>query len=97
MGAFVTAAESGTAVVPLALRGTRSVLRDGQWLPHRAAIRVEAGKPQRPAGGDWRSAALLRESVRAEILASCGEPDLAAARLTVPGGGSRAASACRDT
>jgi hypothetical protein len=29
---------------------------------------------------DWRSAAQLRESVRAEILAQCGEPDLAGTR-----------------
>ena len=84
MGAFVTAAESGAAVVPLALRGTRSVLRGGRWLPHRAAIRVEASEPRRAQGADWRSAALLRENVRAEILASCGEPDLAAPVTPMP-------------
>ncbi|MGZ5643792.1 MAG: AMP-binding protein [Usitatibacter sp.] len=83
MGAFVTSAESAAPVVPVILRGTRSVLRDGQWLPRRAAIRVEAGAPQRAEGGDWRSAVLLRESVRAEILAGCGEPDLAA--RAIPG------------
>jgi hypothetical protein len=71
-------------VVPLALRGTRSVLRGGQWLPHRGAIRVEAGKPRRAERDDWRSAALLRENVRAEILASCGEPDLAAPATPIP-------------
>lgn len=78
MGAFVTAVESAAAVVPLTLRGTRSVLRGDQWLPRRAPIRVEAFEPRRAGGGDWRSAALLRENVRAEILAACGEPDLAA-------------------
>jgi 1-acyl-sn-glycerol-3-phosphate acyltransferase len=78
MGAFVTGAESAAPVVPLTLRGTRSVLRDGQWLPRRAAIRVEAGAPRYADGADWRCAALLRENVRAEILAACGEPDLAA-------------------
>lgn len=83
MGAFVASAESGAAVVPVALRGTRSVLRDGQWLPRRGAIHVSIGAPQRPEGGDWSAAARLRESVRAEILARCGEPDLAA-RPTAP-------------
>ncbi|MGZ5104256.1 MAG: AMP-binding protein [Usitatibacter sp.] len=78
MGAFVTAAASGAVVVPLALRGTRSVLCPGQWIPRRAPIRVEAGEPRRAGGDDWHSAALLRESVRADILAACGEPDLAA-------------------
>jgi 1-acyl-sn-glycerol-3-phosphate acyltransferase len=78
MGAFVAAAETGAPVVPLALRGTRSILRDGQWLPRWGAIHVSIGVPQTPAGADWRSAARLRDAVRAEILAACGEPDLAA-------------------
>ena len=81
MGAFVTAVESGAAVIPLALRGTRSVLRGDQWLPRRAPVRVEAGTPRQAGGGDWRSAALLRENVRAEILAACGEPDVAATAI----------------
>ena len=78
MGAFVASAESGAPVVPVTLRGTRSVLREGQWRPRRVAIHVSIGAPQHPEGGDWRAAARLRESVRAEILARCGEPDLAA-------------------
>jgi 1-acyl-sn-glycerol-3-phosphate acyltransferase len=76
MGPFVVSAESGAPVVPVTLRGTRSVLREGQHLVRRGAIRVSIGAPQEPAGSDWRSAARLRESVRAEILAQCGEPDL---------------------
>ena len=78
MGAFVAAAQTGAPVVPLALRGTRSILRDGQWLPRRGAIHVSIGVPQAPSGADWRSAARLRDAVRAEILAACGEPDLVA-------------------
>jgi 1-acyl-sn-glycerol-3-phosphate acyltransferase len=85
MGAFVAAAESGVPVVPVATRGTRSVLRDGQWLPRRGPIHVSILPPQRAEGADWRSAARLRDAVRAEILAACGEPDLVArAPASVP-------------
>jgi 1-acyl-sn-glycerol-3-phosphate acyltransferase len=76
MGPFVVSAESGAPVMPVTLRGTRSILREGQRLARRGAIHVSIGAPQRPEGNDWRSAARLRESVRAEILSQCGEPDL---------------------
>ncbi len=48
MGAFVAAASAGIPVVPVALRGTRSVLRDGQWLPRRALVQIIV-LPPRPA------------------------------------------------
>ena len=73
-----SAAEAGAPVAPLALRGTRSVLRDGQWLPRWGAIHVSIGVPRMPTGADWRSAIRLRDSVRAEILRGCGEPYLVA-------------------
>ncbi|HTQ75941.1 MAG TPA: AMP-binding protein [Burkholderiales bacterium] len=79
MGAFVVAAAAGMPVVPVAVRGTRSVLRDGDWLPRRGVIQIFAGQPLRPRGSDWAAAAALRNRARAEILARCGEPDLAAA------------------
>jgi len=79
MGAFVVAAAAGMPVVPVAVRGTRSVLRDGDWLPRRREIQVVAAEPLRPAGSDWAAAVALRNRARAEILAHCGEPDLAAA------------------
>jgi len=37
-GAFLSAAQAAIPVVPVALRGVRSVLRDGTWYPRRAAI-----------------------------------------------------------
>jgi acyl carrier protein len=80
-GAFQAAAQAGAPVVPIALRGVRSVLRDGTWWPRRSPIAVTFGEPLRPSGGDWSAAVSLRERVRAEILKHCGEPDLAA-----PGG-----------
>ena len=78
MGAFVVAAAAGMPVLPVAVRGSRSVLRDGDWLPRRGVIRILAGPLLRPQGKDWAAAVALRNRARAEILARCGEPDLAA-------------------
>ncbi|CAJ96882.1 O-succinylbenzoic acid-CoA ligase MenE or related acyl-CoA synthetase (AMP-forming) [Cupriavidus necator] len=74
-GAFLAAARAGAPVVPVAIRGTRSVLRDGQWLPRRGPIGVVIGSPLWPDGADWPAAMRLRNTARAEILHYCGEPD----------------------
>jgi acyl carrier protein len=76
-GAFQAAAQAGIPVVPVALRGIRSVLRDGTWYLRRAAVTVTFGAPVAADGGDWAAAVKLRDAVRGEILKSCGEPDLA--------------------
>jgi 1-acyl-sn-glycerol-3-phosphate acyltransferase len=76
MGAFVIAAQAGVPVVPVTIRGTRSILRDGQWLFHRGRISVTFSAPIEPTGNDWNAAIQLRDAVRAEILRLCGEPDL---------------------
>jgi 1-acyl-sn-glycerol-3-phosphate acyltransferase len=77
MGAFMTAAQAGAPVVPVTLRGTRSVLREGQWLFRRGVISVTIGEPIEPAGTDWNAAIGLRDRTRTEILRICAEPDLA--------------------
>jgi 1-acyl-sn-glycerol-3-phosphate acyltransferase len=79
MGAFVLAAEAGMPVVPVSLRGTRSILRDGSAFPRRGIISVTVGAPIAPDGRDWAAAISLRNRVRAEMLRLCGEPDLAPA------------------
>jgi 1-acyl-sn-glycerol-3-phosphate acyltransferase len=76
-GAFQVAVQSGIPVVPAALRGVRSVLRDGRWYPRRAPVAVTFGAPVAPDGEDWAAAVRLRDRVRADILRHCGEPDLA--------------------
>jgi len=76
MGAFVVAARAGMPVVPVTLRGTRSILRDGEWLFRRGRIGVTFSAPIAPNGSDWNAAIRLRDAARAEILRLCGEPDL---------------------
>ena len=80
LGAFVTAAQAGVPVVPVSVRGTRSVLRGGQWFPRRAAVSVAFGPAIAPEGADFAAAVRLRDAARATILAGCGEPDLAEQR-----------------
>jgi len=72
----VIAAQAGIPVVPLALRGTRSALRDGQWLFRHSRLSLTIGAPIAPQGSDWNAAIQLRDAARAEILRLCGEPDL---------------------
>ncbi|HWA36631.1 MAG TPA: AMP-binding protein, partial [Burkholderiales bacterium] len=76
-GAFQAAARAGVPVVPVALRGVRSVLRDGTWYPRRSPIAVTFSPPVLPEGDDWNAVLKLRDQVRAEIARHCGEPDLA--------------------
>jgi len=74
-GAFQVAAQAGIPVVPVALRGVRSVLRDGTWYARRHPTAVTIGAPIAPEGSDWNAAVRLRDRVRAEVLRHCGEPD----------------------
>jgi hypothetical protein len=61
----------------MAMRGTRSALRDGQWFPIRTPLAVDIGPPiPAPAGLQPLAAALaIRAAARAYISAHCGEPD----------------------
>lgn len=84
IGAFLTAAQLGLPVVPVAIHGTRSILRSDSWLIRRGAVRVHIGGPVRPTGHDFEAALALRDTVRAEILEQCGEPDLRHERIVLP-------------
>ncbi|MBK5104478.1 MAG: AMP-binding protein [Burkholderiales bacterium] len=76
MGAFVVAAQTGVPLVPVTIRGARSVLRDGSWFARRGTIAVTIAAPLTAPGNDWNAAVALRAAARAEILRHCGEPDL---------------------
>ena len=83
MGAFTAAAEAGVPVVPIAIRGMRSILRSGSAYPRRGAISVvvgpaieiDASAPDR-TDTVWAGALDLRAKARAFIVQHCGEPDL---------------------
>jgi 1-acyl-sn-glycerol-3-phosphate acyltransferase len=77
-GAFQVAAQAGIPVVPVGLRGVRSLLREGTWYLRRSTVTVSFGEPVVPDGTEWAAAVRLRDRVRAEILRRCGEPDLSA-------------------
>ncbi len=81
MGAFVAATQAGVPVVPVVIRGTRSMLPDGIWFPRRATLEVLVGEPIAPEGDGWHAAIALRDKARAAILARSGEPDAPAARV----------------
>jgi acyl carrier protein len=83
MGAFETAARIGIPVVPIAIRGTRSILRADSWFPRHGTITVTIGNPiyseNAPSGQEqdtWSAALHLRDMTRQWILLHCGEPDL---------------------
>jgi hypothetical protein len=59
--------------VPIAIRGTRDVLRDGSWLLARRPIVVTMAPAVRPAGRGWPEMVRLRDHARAEIAHACGE------------------------
>ena len=75
LGAFVIAARESLKVLPVTLRGTRSVLRSGHWFPRRGTVAIRVGSLVIPEAQDFAAAIRLRDEVRAEILANCGEPD----------------------
>jgi 1-acyl-sn-glycerol-3-phosphate acyltransferase len=81
LGAFAAAVEADRAMVPIALRGARALLRDEQWLPRRAPIVVDIGTRIKPAraGGKFAATVQLRDAARRHIVENCGEPDLLAA------------------
>ena len=88
MGAFLAAAEAGLPVVPVAIRGSRSILRAESCLARPGAVFVTIGMPIEPAApkadgidDTWARAIALRDASRAQILRLCGEPDLAIEKM----------------
>ena len=75
LGAFMAAARAGVPVVPLALRGTRRALRDGD-LPRPGPISLWVGEPIQPTGTDMSSLVALRGAAIDQIAEHCGEPRL---------------------
>lgn len=85
LGAFLVAAKTGAPVIPVTIRGTRSILRGGQWFPRRGTIYVTIHKPLAAGGNDFEAALSLRDRTRSVLLSTCEEPDLASERIDLTG------------
>ncbi len=76
MGTFKMAADTGTAICPVAIQGTRQILRGEERLLKPGKIKVTVCELIQPQGNDWQAITHLRTAVRAELAKYCGEPTL---------------------
>lgn len=76
VGAFAAIAQAGMPVVPVIIRGTRSLLRAESWFPRRIVVKIHVSAPIVPAGREWTAAVKLRDTARDAVLQQPGEPDL---------------------
>jgi 1-acyl-sn-glycerol-3-phosphate acyltransferase len=76
LGAFKISAETNVPICPIALQGTRKVLRENEKLLRPARLGVTVCDLVYPTGSDWQDVTQLRDAVRAEIVKYCGEPSL---------------------
>ena len=83
MGGFTTAVEEDLPVIPIAVRGSRSILRADSWFFRRGRLTINIGKAVQPQQNqnsekksNWDIAVQLRNETRVFILKYCGEPDL---------------------
>jgi fatty-acyl-CoA synthase len=73
LGAFKSAVETGCAVIPVTIRGTRDILPAGEWLPRPGPVSVVVSPPLSPHGSGWTDIVSLRDEVRAEIARRAGQ------------------------
>ncbi|MGH6640487.1 MAG: AMP-binding protein, partial [Polaromonas sp.] len=69
LGAFLAAAQARVPVVPVTIRGSRTIFPAGAWWPRRGAIEVEIGAPLLPSTDNpelFAVAVKLREAARRE-------------------------------
>ncbi|MSO54994.1 MAG: acyl-phosphate glycerol 3-phosphate acyltransferase [Rhodospirillales bacterium] len=79
MGAFTAAADARVPIVPVAILGTRYILRSDSWFPRHGSVTVAIGTPIEPPSAEsdaWSSALKLRDATRQHMLRHTGEPDL---------------------
>ena len=76
LGAFKVAVETSTPICPVALKGTRQVLRSGSNLFRPGIIQVYISAPITPESQEWSEVIRLRDRARHEIVKHAGEPSL---------------------
>ncbi len=76
LGAFKAAIAAQREIVPIALEGTRRVLRDGTWLPRPERITISICPPIAPPASaeDWQSIVRVRDEARSIISQFAREP-----------------------
>jgi 1-acyl-sn-glycerol-3-phosphate acyltransferase len=76
LGAFKAAVAARRQIVPVALDGTRRLLRDGTWLPRRGPITITICPPifPRSDASDWHEIVRVRDASREIIARFAGEP-----------------------
>ena len=76
LGAFKAATAAQRPIIPIALDGTRRILRDGAWLPRPGRIAITICPPIAPPSSteDWQQIVRVRDSAREIIAHSAREP-----------------------
>jgi 1-acyl-sn-glycerol-3-phosphate acyltransferase len=77
LGAFLAAARARVPVVPVTIRGSRSILPDGTWRLRRGSIEIEIGAAIAPPAETtelFAAAVRLRDAARAQIASALGTP-----------------------
>ena len=78
LGAFKAAVHTHCPIVPMALQGTRQLLRDGSYLPRRSSVTLTICPPLVPANVaeplEWKEIVRLRDAARETISRYAGEP-----------------------
>lgn len=72
-GAFKIAVDTQTSICPIALRGTRTLLREGQILPCPAPVTITIMEPLKPQNHGWHEVTRLRTLARDAIAEKSGE------------------------
>ncbi len=76
LGAFKIAAETKTPVCPIAIQGTRYILRANRFLMRPGKIKIIVGEPIYPEGNEWQAIIQLKNKARQFIATHCGELSL---------------------
>lgn len=75
-GAFKIATENNLPVLPVALSGTREVLRSHEWLLKPNTISVTVGELIYPNENSWQEITRLQSQSRVFIVSHCGESSI---------------------
>ena len=77
-GAFMAAIKGNMPVVPVAISGTRDMLKEGDWMIRFSRIRIDILPPIPVTDPAYGSHKTLAEHARQRVLKVLGEPDLLA-------------------